>query len=348
MSIENAIIVKSKTRLEMLTEKFNTKKQAEFYIVQNMMTFKEKRKTEAPKSEKSFMKNVVQQQPKKKDEQNEGVIAFKSYQEEHDQYYRTFESVQSFLSKHLKVNILERQYLPSYIFTEKDLVIVVGQDGLVANTAKYVNNIPIIGINPDPKKYDGILLPFDAKSMQHSVLKVLGETYSSCLVTMAEVKLNDGQRLLAFNDIFLGPSSHTSARYNITFNGNTESHSSSGLIVSTGAGSTGWLSSVFNMANGIGKTFIQPNSADISPLRVSWDENKLVFVVREPFRSKNSQVNLSAGTIEGGNELILESLMPDNGIIFSDGIEADSLKFNSGSIATIGIAPEKAKLVIAL
>lgn len=37
--------------------------------------------------------------------------------------------------------------------------------------------------------------------------------------------------------------------------------------------------------------------------------------------------------------------MPTNGVIFSDGIETDFLKFNSGSIATIGIAKETARLV---
>lgn len=44
--------------------------------------------------------------------------------------------------------------------------------------------------------------------------------------------------------------------------------------------------------------------------------------------------------------LVVESLMPMNGIIFSDGIEADFLKFNAGNIATIGIAKEKANLVM--
>lgn len=34
-----------------------------------------------------------------------------------------------------------------------------------------------------------------------------------------------------------------------------------------------------------------------------------------------------------------------SGVIFSDGIESDFLNFNSGSIATIGIAKEKARLV---
>lgn len=38
--------------------------------------------------------------------------------------------------------------------------------------------------------------------------------------------------------------------------------------------------------------------------------------------------------------------MPTGGVIFSDGVEADHLKFNSGSIATVGLAPETATIVI--
>jgi hypothetical protein len=37
--------------------------------------------------------------------------------------------------------------------------------------------------------------------------------------------------------------------------------------------------------------------------------------------------------------------MPQNGIIFSDGIHADFIKFNAGSIATIKLAEVNVKLV---
>ena len=82
-----------------------------------------------------------------------------------------------------------------------------------------------------------------------AVDNVLRNQYDHKLVSMAETKLNDGQRLLAFNDFFIGTSSHVSARYTISFGDISEFHSSSGIVVSTPAGSTGWLSSMINMAN---------------------------------------------------------------------------------------------------
>lgn len=304
MKFEYAIIVKNKTRLEALIERFNTKAQAKFYM-----------------------------------ERLGGD--FEDYEIEHETFHNALLSLQTQLSRLIKNKTVERVYLPSFIFSEKNLIVVVGQDGLVANTAKYSNNCPIVAVNPDKNRYDGILLPFDASDFIHGVENVMSGRYHAKTVRFAEAKLNDGQRLLAFNDLFIGASSHISARYKISFDNKTEEHSSSGLIVSTPAGSTGWLSSIFNMAYGVTSMF----EKNLRPKRPQLKENELLFAVREPFQSIRTQTGIAAGIIKNQNCLTIESLMPANGVIFSDGIETDFLKFNSGAIATIGIAAETAKLV---
>lgn len=304
MKIEYAIIVKNKTRLETLIERFNTKAQAKFYI-------------------ESLGGN------------------FTDYEHEHEIFHQSLISLQTQLSKVIKNKTVERIYLPSFIFAENNLIVIIGQDGLVANTAKYAKDCPIIAVNPDKDRYDGILLPFDTFDFMNGVEQVITNRYQSKTMRFAEAKLNDGQRLLAFNDLFIGASSHVSARYKIMFNNVTEEHSSSGLIVSTPAGSTGWLSSVFNMAYGVAGMF----EKNLKPKRPKLKDNELLFAVREPFLSIRTQTNLTAGIIRGQNQLTLESLMPTSGIIFSDGIESDFLKFNSGSVVTIGVAKETAKVV---
>ncbi|MBL4605634.1 MAG: sugar kinase, partial [Flavobacteriaceae bacterium] len=122
----------------------------------------------------------------------------------------------------------------------------------------------------------------------------------------AEAKLNDGQRLLAFNDLFIGASSHVSARYKITFKNKTEQHSSSGIIVSTPAGSSGWLSSIFNMAYGVTNMFEKNLTLKQPKLR----RNDLLFAVREPFKSIRTQTEMTAGIIRS-NTLTIESFMPN-------------------------------------
>lgn len=305
MSIEYAIIVKNKTRLETLIERFNTKAQAKFYI-----------------------------------ERSGGN--FDDYELENHNFHESLSIVQRQLSKVIKNKIVERSFLPSFLFNENHVVIVIGQDGLVANTAKYVNEIPIVAVNPDIERYDGFLLPFSPNNFIHGVEKVIEGKYNAHLATLAEAKLNDGQRLLAFNDLFIGASSHVSARYKISYNDKSEEHSSSGIIVSTQAGATGWLSSVYNMALSVNK-FIDKQEKNSKGKNLK--DNQLIFVVREPFKSKKTQTELTIGIISQGVKLTLESFMPTSGVIFSDGIESDFLNFNSGCIATIGVAKEKANLV---
>lgn len=307
MSVEYAIIIKNKTRLEALIERFNTKAQARFYI-----------------------------------ERSGGD--FNDYEVEHEIFHSSLSSVQRNLSTVLKNKIVERRFLPSFIFNDKQVVITVGQDGLVANTAKYVKQIPIVAINPDRERFDGVLLPFNSDNFLTAIDKVIANNYTSKWTSFAEAKLNDGQRLLAFNDLFIGAASHVSARYQITYKNRTEEQSSSGIIISTQAGSTGWLSSVFNMSFGIHR-FIEKDNSKKKYAKLK--DNQLMFAVREPFASKKTQVETTAGIIAGQSKLIIESFMPNNGLIFSDGIETDFLKFNSGAIATIGIADEKANLVLA-
>ncbi len=338
-NIENAIIVRSKTRLEQLTEKFNTTEQAKFYVRSKQKAYFSKKNNDVQKS--GFGSPV---KLKKKIEEPIVSNDFSVYEQENVSFYDSMDSIQEQLEGVLKTKVIHQDFLSNYIFTEKDLVVVVGQDGLVANTAKYVTGIPIIAVNPNESKYDGVLLPFTPDNFMTAVHHVLAGTYSKKNVTMAEVKLNDGQRLLAFNDFFIGISKHSSARYQITLRNQKENHSSSGIIVSTGAGATGWMSSMFNMANGMIRTFSNHKQIEYKP--INQEDESLMFIVREPFVSKTSQANIVAGQIYFGEQLTVESFMPHNGIIFSDGIQSDFLEFNSGTIAEIGVAKEKAILVV--
>jgi len=301
MKIENAIIIINKTRLESLIERFNTKAQAKFYI-----------------------------------EHSGGN--FSDYEQEHFIFKDSLTVVVEKLSAYFKCKVIDRSYLPNYIFTEKDLPVVLGQDGLVANTAKYVNGLPIFAINPDNSRYDGILLPHNIKNFQDQLSRIVHDRFVYDDITMAKATLNDGQTLLAFNDFFIGPASHISARYNIKVGNKSENQSSSGIIVSTGAGSTGWLSSVCNQVSRM--------SNKTTDIEMDWDQDELFFVVREPFESKHSQANIVSGFFDDLHPLIIESFMPQKGVIFSDGIEKDYLNFNSGAIVKIGLADTKAHIIV--
>ena len=239
--------------------------------------------------------------------------------------------------------LLEREDVSRFLFAPDDIVLVVGQDGLVANTAKYALDRPIVAVNPDPARFDGILLPFLPGEAPGAVSAVLAGRARERQVTLAEARLDDGQTLLAFNDLFLGARTHVSARYRIRYRDAAEPQSSSGVLVSTGAGSTGWLSSVFNMAAGVTALC---GGRGREGIRLEWEDPRLLFVVREPFVSRHSKAGIVAGLVEPDSELRLESLMPSGGVIFSDGIEQDFLRFDSGAVAHVRAAGKKARLVV--
>ena len=271
---------------------------------------------------------------------------FADYESEDTFYQNAIVKAQQSLSELGRVQIVQRTFLPNFVFGPEDIVVALGQDGLVANTLKYLSTQPLVGVNPDPKRWDGKLLPFQVKDLTQVIREILRGSRKFREVTMAEVTLNTGLSLCGVNDLFIGLKSHGSARYSIATGGERENQSSSGVIVSTGLGSTGWFKSLITGAAGIAKAARNTTGAKDLDLHFPWESNFLYFTVREPFPSNTTGTSLIFGKITPEQPLILESLMGENGVIFSDGIEDDFLEFNSGTKATISLAARKGHLII--
>jgi NAD kinase len=270
---------------------------------------------------------------------------FSDYEREHEVYHAQRHATLQVLEQWGRYQIIERGFLPNFIFAPDDIVVALGQDGVVANTMKYLDDHPLIGINPDPARHDGILLPFAPRDLAKLLPEVANEKRDSQAVTMAEARLSDGQVLHAVNDLFIGVRTHVSAIYEITTGGTTERQSSSGLIVSTGLGSTAWFKSIVTGSLAIAGSFGQP-SPPTNYDALPWDAAELRFAVREPFPSRHSQTNLVCGRLGPAEQLRIRSLMAENGVIFSDGVEADRLDFNAGAEVTIGIAARRGRLIV--
>ena len=78
---------------------------------------------------------------------------------------------------------------------------------------------------------------------------------------------------------------------------------------------------------------------------MNWDDPRLIYTVREPFASRTSGVSMTMNFIEPLTSIEIESRMPSNGVIFSDGIESDFLEMSAWKIVKIQTAKQKAKLV---
>jgi NAD kinase len=227
---------------------------------------------------------------------------------------------------------IQRADLDRFLFEPEDIVVVLGQDGLVANTSKYLTGQRVIGLNPDPELYDGILVQHPPEA----AADLLDSTHRGLISleqrTMVCAELDDGQRLLALNEVFVGQQSHQSARYRISHHGSSEEHSSSGVICATGTGSTGWAHSI--------------NRVRSHPLVLPEPEDRaLAFFVREAFPSVATGTDVVQGTVANQERLEVVSRMNSGGVIFGDGIESDRIEFNWGRRVHIGVSDNQLNLV---
>lgn len=271
---------------------------------------------------------------------------FEDYVKEDTTYGNVINLAERGLKQWGRVQKLERSFLPNYLFGPDDIVVVIGQDGLVANTMKYLDGHQVIAINPDPVRNEGVLLPFLPKDLISVFRETLVEQRPVSHITMAEARFNDGQQLLAVNDFFIGPKRHTTAAYTLTHGDRKEFQMSSGIIVSTGLGSTGWLRSIIigaaRLVDAAGGMLAQDKLLD----NISWDSRHLLYAVREPYPGAASTTDLIYGRVDQKNPLSLESSMAEEGVLFSDGMLDDAIPFNAGSAVNIQVAPKRGCLVI--
>lgn len=227
---------------------------------------------------------------------------------------------------------VSRPDLDRFLFEPEDVVVAVGQDGLVANVAKYLHGQPVVGVNPSRQLYDGVLVRHAAAGVAELV-QAAARGVECEERTMAEATTPDGQRLVALNEIFVGHRSHQSARYRVRFGSDEERHSSSGLIVCTGTGATGWARSIALRREGC-PTLPEPTSHD------------LAFLVREPWPSIATGTSLAHARFAPGEALVLTSEMNEGGVAFGDGIEDDHLDLPWGQVVTVRAAPVALRLVV--
>ena len=261
-----------------------------------------------------------------------------------EQAHETYEQARQALRKSLPAGIrsqwIDRGFLPNFLFGPHELVVTLGADGLVVNVPKYLSTQPILAINPDPSRIDGVLVPVRIDAAAPALAAALAGGIPARRITMARARLDDGQTIDAVNDLFIGIQSHASARYRIEYRRNVENQSSSGVIVSTGAGSTGWYRSVLTAAAGVATAHLGKKAVGNLADRYAFDATarELRFSVREPFTSLSSMGTIICGAITGSETLDIVSQMPTGGVIFSDGMESDFVEFEAGMRARIGIA----------
>jgi NAD+ kinase len=247
--------------------------------------------------------------------------------EGHENHYDTVEAVRERLDEEdMPYDELEIPEEPEEAFEGYDLVVSVGGDGTVLDTSHYIEDeTPLLPVRSDPGSH-GALCQYGADEVDAAIDAAL-EDPAIEEWSRAEVDY-DGETAYALNEVFIADShSMEVARYEVSDGERTEEHMNSGLVVSTGAGSTGWYNNI-------------PGSDGAFPA----DADELRYIEREPIRDGDQELN--SGVLEPGEELEIRSKMNVDGIISVDGDREDLLfGFPRGATATVRLADSPLRVV---
>jgi hypothetical protein len=256
---------------------------------------------------------------------------FSQLERQHDQLQAAIADTKRAVQDDWSIAHILRDDLDRFLFSDRDIIVAIGQDGLVANVAKYLAGQPVIGVAASGDGSEGILTAMSPAILPKLLPRVAASDATIQQRTMVEATLDDGQTLLALNELFIGHRSHQSARYLVRFGGKEELQSSSGIIVSTGTGLTGWARSIMTSTH--------------RDLSFEPEARRAAYFAREPWPSKQTGCKLVTGEINADVSLAIVSRMNDGGIIFADGIEHDFLRFDWGNGAKITLAARTLNLV---
>jgi len=252
------------------------------------------------------------------------------YLAHHNQQQHAVRQVVQGLPEGWKLACVSREDLDRFLFTPDDVVVAVGQDGLVPNVARYAEGQPVLGVHPDPDRA-GLMVRYPAEAVADLLRS--RSRWSLETRTMVQAVCDDGQRLLALNEIFVGHRSHQSARYRLEVGDRAEQQSSSGLIVASGTGATGWAKSL-HRCHGSSLALPEPVDPD------------LVFFVREAWPSPFTGADLVEGCLASGQSLRVVSRMEHGGCVFGDGMEQDALRLPWARSVRVERAQEVLRLVV--
>lgn len=267
-------------------------------------------------------------------------------QDRHDALHEALHRVDAAIPGGWRRAAVERADLPRLRFDPEDVILAVGQDGLVANVAKYVDDQPVIGIDPEPGANPGVLVRHAAAATPVLLATVVAGTATGERRCMVEAVLDDGQVLRALNELYVGDPGHQSARYRLLppavgavggdgavarDDGRTgERQSSSGVLIGTGTGATGWCAS------------LALSRAEAPELPGPLDE-QLAWFVREGWPSPSTFTRQTQGLL--AVDEVLQVVAEGELVVFGDGLESDRLQVDWGQQITVRIADRRLTLI---
>jgi NAD kinase len=229
------------------------------------------------------------------------------------------------LSKEIFPNamIVQKENLTKEKVKQVDITIALGGDNHFQYVSHFIEDGLMFGINSDYLSSEGVLLSSTTNNIEEVKRRCDQNEYQIEKWTRINIILNNKFIARATCDVFIGEAErHLTSRNIIFYKGLTRQQKSSGILVSTGSGSTGWFSSASRFLNE--ESVFDPKS----------DYAK--FIVTEPYKGSLTDYTLISGKIDKKHHLKVNSLNSDKGKIIADSLE--QFNFSRGSFVEIEIS----------
>ncbi len=171
-----------------------------------------------------------------------------------------------------------------------NIVISIGGDGTALSAGHFLIDKPLLAVNSDPKKSEGALTTININEMNNKLDEIKNNKHQTELLERIEVYINDKLQIpIALNEVFIAnEKAYLVSKYKIKIikSGFTkeEEHKSSGLIFSTGTGSTAWFKSAGGTPFGAQEKYIK-------------------MIVREPYSGRLGKFSIINETIDEKKEI---------------------------------------------
>ena len=213
------------------------------------------------------------------------------------------------IEKYFNVTYTWRNHVTKKHTSNADLIITLGGDGTVLSASHYLINKPILTVNSSPNTSEGVLTKINITQLEQKLKEIQSNNFKTEKLERIEVSINNKSiDLLSLNEVFIAnEKAYRTSKYKIKFKNIEEEHRSSGLIFSTGTGSTAWFKSSH------GEPF-SPQSKFIK------------MIVREPYIGRIKKFSLLNAQIDEDEEFEVTPLVPS--VLAIDSIKEIKLKKN--------------------
>lgn len=216
------------------------------------------------------------------------------------------------------------------------LVVALGGDNHFQRVARLLTEQLIVGVNSDPQTSAGALTRFTVTGFTRSLRRLLAGSLPVEEWTRLQVAVN-GTPLAdqALCEVFVGERDRCAmSRHVLESDRRREEQKCSGLLVVTGAGSTGWYASAAR--------FLAAGNVPFSKTHHGFR-----FLVTEPHQTPFQRNRLLHGRLTGNKRLTLVSLNGRHGTVCLDAFQHHALPYGAKVEIILGkplrvIAPSRA------